>query len=49
MEVLICEKESEERGKRKLLDGGMKRTPSLLNLPSTTVQPRVALNIAHYW
>jgi hypothetical protein len=34
--VLIFESESEEREKRELLDGGGKRTPSLLNLAPTS-------------
>jgi len=36
LQVLICEKESEERAKRELLDRGGKRTPSVLILPPTT-------------
>ena len=37
-QVLIFGKESEEKGKRELLDGGEKRTPSVLNLPPTYLQ-----------
>jgi len=33
LQALICEKESEESGKRKLPGGRIKRNPSLLNLP----------------
>ena len=40
MEVLIFGKETEERGKRELLDGGGKRTPSMLNLPLTSHRQR---------
>ncbi len=37
LQVLICQKESEEKGKSKLPDGGKKRTPSLLNLAPTSL------------
>ena len=39
LQVFICEKESEVRGKREHFEGGGERTPSLLNL---------APNIEHY-
>jgi hypothetical protein len=42
------QKEPEERRNRGLLNGGEKRTPSLLTLAPTNVQPRVALPVAHY-
>jgi len=35
--VLIFENESEERGKRGLLDGGKKMPPSLVNLAPSTI------------
>jgi hypothetical protein len=41
LQVFICEKESEERGKRGLPDRGEKRTPSLLNL-APNIQRTVA-------
>jgi len=46
--VLIYEKELEEREARGLLDGGGKRTPSLVNLPPTTLRPSHPLTTAHY-
>jgi len=48
LKVLNSEKKSEERGKRGLLDGGGKRTLSLLNLPPTNAWTGVLLRIAHY-
>ena len=36
LQMLIFEKESEERGKREHFEGGGKRTPSLLNLAPTS-------------
>ncbi len=48
LQMLISKKESEESGERELLDGGSKRTCSLLNLAPTYRLWQVGLGLDDY-
>jgi hypothetical protein len=45
LQMLISKKESGESGEKELLDGGGKRTRSLLNLAPTKVESKIALMV----
>jgi hypothetical protein len=48
LEVLILEREPGEGAKMQLLDGGGKRTPSLVNLAPTSPQTEASLEVNNY-